>query len=172
MEYYARWGPKGFTVTGWRIALMEGLSTSLTLKEDSENDTSGTQPTNTRGRELRPIEFAVTYLRAAGMDPRDQINQWEKELGNAYPLMIGEQRFGAEKMKLTKVESSDIVIAPNGEFLQVRVTITLEEYSDGKTSKLLDNSGSATGSKDEAMAAKPTIKDKQAVNTGRRVAIN
>lgn len=180
MEYYARWGPKGFTISSWRLALLEGFTTSLTLKEDSENDTSGTQPTNTRGRELRPITFSVTYLRAAGMDPRDQIDQWEKELGNAYPMIIGGQRFGPEKMKLTGVESSDFLFGPNGEILQVRVSITLEEYSDGKTSKLVSNNTSTAASKkqnfvdkkNEALKAAPTAADKAAVIAGRGIEVN
>ena len=182
MSYYARWGPKGFTVTTWRLALMEGLTTTLNLKEDSENDTSGTQPTNTRGRELRPMSFSVTYLRAAGMDPRDQIDQWEKELGNAYPLLIGGQRFGAEKMKLTQVETTDILLGPTGEFLQARVSITLEEYSEGKTSKLVDNNTGTTSAttkkqtyidkKNEALKAAPTAADKASVISGRRIEVN
>ena len=83
--YQCRWGPKGFIISPDKIVPLVGLSTSLTLKADSENDTSGTQPTNTRGRELRPMSFSVPYYAAAGVDPRDQIRQWEAELGNAYP---------------------------------------------------------------------------------------
>lgn len=138
MGYMATWGPKGFIISSQKIVTMEGLATSLTLKEDSENDTSGTQPTNTRGRELRPITFKVTYLAAAGVDPRGQIKEWEAQLGNAYPLIIGGERFGAEKMKLTKVDTSDILLTNSGKFLKATVGITLEEYSDGKTSKLLN----------------------------------
>ena len=140
MGYAATWGPKGFIISASKIVAMENLTTSLTLKADSENDTSGTQPTNTRGRELRPITFDVTYLAAAGVDPRGQIDEWEAQLGNAYPLIIDGRRFGAEKMKLTKVDSK-ITLHPNtGKFIQVDIGITLEEYSGGKTSKLVSNS--------------------------------
>ena len=180
MAYMARWGNKGFIVSPSKIAVLEGLSTSLTLKEDSENDTSGTQPTNTRGRELRPITFKVKYLRAAGVDPRAQIAEWEAELGNAYPLIIGNERFGETKMKLTKVASSDILLSNSGAFLQAVVSITLEEYSEGKTSKLLGTTTTASGNivnseaaakaaetykatieaKKAALAATPTATDK------------
>lgn len=167
MGYMATWGPKGFIISSQKIVTMEGLATSLTLKEDSENDTSGTQPTNTRGRELRPITFKVTYLRAAGVDPRAQIKEWEAQLGNAYPLIVGGERFGAEKMKLTKVDTSDILLTNSGKFLKATVGITLEEYSDGKTSKLLSgNTGSGNSAKDkilaqvQAMNATPSKEDK------------
>lgn len=136
MSYMAKWGPKGFIVSDRKIAVLQGLTTSLSLKTDSENDTSGTQPTNTRGRELRPINFSVAYMAAAGVDPRGQLEEWESLLGESYPLVIGGRRFGAEKMMLTKVEASDIVLSNSGKFISVTVAISLEEYSEGKTSKL------------------------------------
>ena len=156
MGYMATWGPKGFLISTHKIVVLEGLTTSLTLKEDSENDTSGTQPTNTRGRELRPITFSVKYLAAAGVDPRGQIDEWEAQLGNAYPLIIGGKRFGAEKMKLTKVDTKDILLTNTGAFIQATVSITLEEYSEGKTSKLVSaksSNGSTAKSEVEAQVA-------------------
>ncbi len=146
MGYMAKWGTKEFLVSANKIIVLEGLSTSLTLKEDSENDTSGTQPTNTRGRELRPISFRVRYLAAAGVNPREQIAGWEAELGSAYPLIIGGERFGAEKMKLTSVAVSDIRLSNSGSFLDATVTIMLEEYSEGKSSKLMNTSANGAAS--------------------------
>ena len=160
MGYMATWGPKGFIVSTKKIAVMEGLSTSLSLKQDSENDTSGTQTTNTRGRELRPITFKVTYLAAAGVDPRGQIDEWEAQLGNAYPLIIGGKRFGAEKMKLTKVETSDILLSNSGGFIRAVISITLEEYSDGKVSKLISSGTSAKKAK--SAKAKAAIEEQVA----------
>ena len=114
----------------------------------------------------------MTYLAAAGVDPRAQIKEWEAELGNAYPLIIGTERFGAEKMKLTKVDTSDILLTNSGKFLRATVGITLEEYSAGKTSKLLNGStGSGNSAKDEilaqvaAMNATPSKEDKAAKKT-------
>lgn len=162
MGYAARWGPKGFLIAQNKIVVMEGLTTSLTLKQDSENDTSGTEPTNTRGRDLRPISFEVTYLAAVGVDPRGQIDEWEAELGNAYPLIIGGEQFGPDKMKLTKVDTKEILLHPNtGKFLKVTIGITLEEESEGKTSQLLDSqTPSLEGSQEEAMGATPSASDK------------
>ena len=145
----ASWGPQEFTVSANKIAALEGLTTSLTLKADSENDTSGTQPTNTRVRELRPIDFRVTYLAAAGVDVRAEITAWEAELGNAYPLIVGGERFGAAKMLLTNVVTTDILLSSTGGFIQAIVSITLEEYAEGKTSQLL-NTATATNRAMEA----------------------
>ena len=86
MVFIARWGPKGFLTSPTKIVPFNGFTTSLTLKSDSENDTSGTAPTNTRGRELRPVSFETIYLAAAGVDPRAQVEEWESLLGQSYPL--------------------------------------------------------------------------------------
>lgn len=145
MGIMASWGSKRFQISNSQITPLQDLTTSLTLKEDSENDTSGTQPTNTRGRNLRPISFKVTYLAAAGADPRKEIEEWEELLGEKYPLYIGGQRFGAEKMKLTEVSTSDILLTNSGGFIRATLSIKLEEYSEGKTSALT-SSTTASGS--------------------------
>ncbi len=144
MDYMAKWGPKGFVVTPSKIITLSDLSTSMSLKRDSENDTSGTAPTNTRGRELRPIEFSATYVRAAGVDPRAQLEEWESLLGEKYPLIIGGKQFGPESMILTSVEASNIELSDKGVFLSVEVKISLEEDSTTNTSEVTKKKSSST----------------------------
>lgn len=141
--YQAKWGPKGFLVSPAKIVPFKDFTTSMTLKADSENDTSGTAPINTRGRELQPMTFSTTYLRAAGVDPRAQIEEWEGELGNSYPLYIGGKRFGPPKMKLTQVSVSDVVLSNNGEFLQASLSFTFAEDVGEKTSNVTASAGTA-----------------------------
>lgn len=153
MAYMARWGPKGFFVSPSKVVPFEEFFTSIALKADSENDTSGTAPTNTRGRELQPMEFSTTYMRAAGVDPREQIDEWESLVGKAYPLYIGNKRFGPSKMMLTKVEASDFLFSNKGDFLKVLIKITLEEYSEGKSSKLASTSSGSSSSKSKSKSS-------------------
>lgn len=145
MGYMAKWGPKGFLVSKSKIVPLLDLKTSLTLKEDSENDTSGTPPTNTRGRDLQPITFSTTYARAAGTDPRAQFAEWEKLLGMYYPLLIGGKRFGPKYLKLKNVDMSNVQMSPTGEFLVATISLTFEEYSEGKTTKLVSADGASKG---------------------------
>lgn len=158
MGYMARWGPKGFLVSKSKIVPMIDLKTSLTLKEDSENDTSGTPPKNTRGRELQPLTFSTIYTKAAGTDPRAQFAEWEKLLGMYYPLIIGGRRFGPQYLKLKGVEMSNVQITPAGEILMATIMLTFEEHSDGKTTKLASVGGTGTGGTgaEEKPAATPT----------------
>ena len=141
MSYIAAWGPKKFVLSPTKIITMESLTTSVELNSDSENDTSGTAPTNTRGLLPRPVTFAVTYSRAAGVDPRTEVEEWENLVGASNPLYIGSKQFGKNSLILKKVESSEFVLSPKGDVLSVFVNITMEAAASGKNSAA---SGSGT----------------------------
>ena len=113
MSNMAQWGSKNFLLSPTLIMLMENFSTSVELKADSENDTSGTSPTNTRGLVARPVSFSVTCTRAAGADPRTQLEEWENLVGQSNPLYIGGKRFGPASLMLKKVDASNFVFSPN-----------------------------------------------------------
>ena len=141
----AKWGPKSFLTSPNKIVPFNGFSTSVTLKSDSENDTSGTEPTNTRGRELQPFSCTTTYHAAAGNDPMDEFNSWVELVGLHYPLYIGGRRVGpAERFILQSVDASDMVQAENGTVLSLTLSFSFTEYSEGKSSKLASVSGGSS----------------------------
>lgn len=144
MAYMAQWGPKKFVLSPTKIIILEGLSTSVELKSDSESDTSGTATTNTRGLVLRPVSFSVTYTRAAGTDPSAQLAEWEGLVGKSYPLYVGDKKFGANSLILKKVDSSNYVLSHKGDILSVTVSISMMEDAGGKTSKTTKASTSST----------------------------
>lgn len=146
MAYMVRWGPKGFLVSPSKVVPFNNFTTSMKLKSDSENDTSGTEPTNTRGRELRPMTFETTYMRALGVDPRTQIDEWEALIGQAHPVYIGAKRFGPPKMMLKEVATSEVKLTVQGEMISCKIGITLEEYAEGKKSQLASTSAKASKS--------------------------
>lgn len=178
MQSMAQWGSKEFLLSPTKIALIERFTTSVELKSDSENDTSGTSPTNTRGLIARPVSFSVSYIRAAGVDPRAQLEEWESLVGQSNPLHIGDKRFGPNLLLLTKVAASNFVFAPNGDFLSVTVELSFVEDSGGKTStstksgtKKKTSSKSKVESiyaeaKSKAMNASASVNDKIAKVTG------
>lgn len=177
MSNMAQWGPKEFLLSPTKIILMENFSTSVELKADSENDTSGTSPTNTRGLVARPVSFSVTYTRAAGVDPRAETEEWENLVGQSNPLYIGDKRFGQSSLILKKVGSSNLVMSPKGDFLSITLNLSFGEDSGGKTTsaakttttKKTTSTGSATASvyaetvaKRKAMNATASASDKNA----------
>ncbi len=132
MEYTALWGPKGFIVSPSKIVPLLNLSTSFAVKADNGDSTGGTATTNTRGRELQAVSLSTLYVRAAGVDPRGQIAEWEALVGEAHPLYIEGTRFGPNKLMLKSVDVSDILLSNKGKFLQAAIALEFEEYSDGK----------------------------------------
>ena len=170
MSYMARWGPKGFLVSPTKIVTLEDLKTSVSLKSDSENDTSGTSPTNTRGLLMQPVSFSVTYIRAAGTNPRAQLDEWESLVGQSNPLYIGGKRFGPNSLILKQVDAADFVLSPNGEILSVTISISLEEESEGKTSKLTESTAKKSGSSASSSQSKAaatyaaTVEKRKAMN--------
>lgn len=148
MGYMASWGPMGFIVSPQKIISLEKFTTSVTLKEDSENDTSGTPPTNTRGRELIPMSFSETCHASAGVDPLARYSLWSSLIGKSYPLLIGGRRIGPSRMKLKNVSMSDTDFTVSGDFIKATISITLEEWSNGTTSALLEEDTADTTSAD------------------------
>ena len=156
MGVKAKWGPKTFLTSPGKIIPFEGFSTSVALKSDSENDTSGTEPTNTRGRELQPFSCSTTYYAAAGNDPWAEFHEWAKLVGEKYPLDVGGRRLGpAERFLLKSVDVSNMMQAENGAVLYLTVSLSFTEHSEGKSSKLAKTSGgtsSGTSSSTQAGA--------------------
>lgn len=170
MKEKARWGPFGFLVSSSKIVPFDNFSTSITLKNDSGNDTSGTAATNTRGLEAQPMSFSTTYMRALGVDPRERFEAWSAQIGKSYPLYIGNKRFGPAKMMLTGITVSELLTGNDGTFLSVTLDITLsEEQQQSKTSTSTSaGSKSTAGSSSSSKAAatyQKTVEKKKALKT-------
>ena len=143
MQYTAKWGPKGFLISANKIVPLMDLSSTVSIKTETQKDASGTAKTNVKGRELQPISLSTMYLRAAGVDPRAQIEEWEALVGQANPLIIGNKRFGPAKLMLKSVSSSDIITNNDGTFLQAKVSLSFEEYSESASASVSAASASA-----------------------------
>ena len=171
-KYMAQWGSKGFLVSPGKIVPVSAISTAYVLKRESNNDTSGTPPTNTRGLELEEITLETTYLAAAGVDPRGQVEEWKSLIGDTNPLYIQGKRFGPKLLQLKQVSVQNVLLDNAGRFLSVDLSISLLEYTPPSTkvsskpfasaSKSVGSSGGSSTSKSAAMSAKPSTDDKAA----------
>ena len=160
MGYKAQWGPMGFLVSPDKIVPFENLATSITLKTDNGNSSSGSSSTNVRGREPQPISFTTKYMRALGVDPRERFEAWSELVGQSYPLYIGDKRFGPEKMILTGINMSELVTSNNGDFLALKLDITMQE--DTKSTKKSSKSSSKKKSKSSVYS--DTVEKRKAMN--------
>lgn len=149
MGVMGSWGPKKFEVNTNSIIPISGLTTAYKLKSDANSDTSGTKPTNTRGRELEDVSFSVKYLRAAGVDVRIEFGSWRELIGQSYPLIIGGVRFGPEKFELQSASITDTALDTNGKFLAATVALSFKEYTSSNKAATATavggNAGSAKG---------------------------
>lgn len=151
--YMAKWGPKGFLVSPEKIVTFDGFSTSVSLKSDNGTDTSGTSPTNTKGREPQTVSLSINYARIAGVDPRAQFDEWSSLVGKAYPLYIGDVIFGPDLLMLTKVDLSDLRLSPDGSFINAKVAVSFDEYTPPQTSGNGSTIAVANARKQQAKAA-------------------
>lgn len=144
MKYTARWGPKGFLVSPSKIVPIDGISTAVAIKSNSSSSSSST-PTDARTIDKQKITLNVVYLRAAGVDPRAQLEEWKALIGQVYPLYIGEKRFGPAKMMLSSVSVSDVMLTNSGEFLKLNLSISLEEYTDDPATTTTTTAATSSG---------------------------
>ena len=169
MEYLAKWGNKGFLINPSKIVPLLSLKTGFARKADTNEDTSGTPPTNTRGLELQTITLETRYLAGLGVDPRGQIEDWKKQFGLRYPLYINGKQFGPDLLELDTVDITNVVLDNQGRFLQVDLTVTLVEYVPPTTTvsskQTTTSSSSSTGTKAGALAATPSATDKSTKKT-------
>ena len=175
MATIAKWGPMTFEVGPGKIAPINSLSTSFTLKAETNNDTSGTPPTNTRGLELQPISISTQYVATAGVDPLALMEEWKELVGEKNTLYINGRKFGPKHLQLKSVSVSDAVLNVDGQFISLSLDLSFEEYEPPNTavSAKASNSSSVTagvasgdtGSKAGAMNAKPSTEDKAQLKT-------
>lgn len=162
--YLAKWGNKGFLISPSKIVPLLDLTTGFSRKEDTTNDTSGQPTTNTRGLELQTIQLETRYVAAAGVDPRLQIEDWRKQFGQRWPLIINGQQFGPDLLELDSVDIFNVKMDNRGRFISVDMSITLVEYVPPTTtvSGKKAATGAAASTKSGAMAATASSADKSA----------
>lgn len=173
MGIIATWGNKKFEVTPNRIYPFNDFTTSFKLKTDANSDTSGTTPTNTRGRELEEIKINTRCLAVAGVNVRNEMGSWRKLVGETHHLLIGGASFGAGEFQLESVDISETQLDGNGNFLAATLSFTFREFTTSKkaatakaTTKETKNSSvkqtakNKKVAKQKAMEAKPSKAEK------------
>lgn len=73
-------------------------------------------------------------------------------------------------MKLTKVDTSEVQLTVSGVWISCKITLTMEEYSEGKTSALISGK-KAAGSSSSASSKKKTD-DYKATLAAKKQAMN
>lgn len=177
MKYTLQWGPMGCVVSPTRVIPLSEFKTSYTLKSDSGTDTSGSEAVNQKGKELQPVSFTIVYAKATGNDPLARLKEWAGLVGESYPLYLGGERFGPQKMTLKQVDLSECLLGNDGSIIQAKVAISLVEYSAGDKKKATKKKtstkkSSSTGSSSRSSSTGSSSKSGYSAATAYKEAMN
>ena len=162
MGNMAKWGSKVFKVSPSKVLPIEGLTTTVSVKSETQNDASGTNKSNSKGLELQPVEFSATYLRALGVDPLAELNSWNSLVGKTNPLYIGGKKFGPAKLTLKKVAASDILLSTvDGTMIRCTLKFSFEQYSKPTST----SSGTSTKKTSSSSASKKSASSKKSTSS-------
>lgn len=113
------------------ISYLESLSTSYSMKTDTNADKEGNAPTEQVGFEDEEISLSTTYRIETGTsDIRGMIATWKSMIGLAAPLIIGQEVFGPDNVQLQSVSLSNVSIRPNGVFTAATLSFKFKEFRE------------------------------------------
>ena len=171
MAVQAKWYDKKFEISGSRITPIYDFGTTYSLKQDTNDDTSGTKKTNTRGRAPEEPTFKIKYLAAAGAKPRNEFTEWRKLVGKEDYIYIGGTKYGVNKFELKEAAVSEVIFDNKGRTIQAVVTLKFFEKLPTvkkSTSKTSASSSKATssskGTKSQAKSTGASKTDKKLKN--------
>lgn len=163
MATMAKWNKKSFSVTTKKLEGITDFQTTYAMKSDSNEDTSGTTTTNTRGRAAEEPAFTVRYMAATGSKPRAELDSWRDLVGVKDYLYIGGTKYGKNKFELMSAAVSSVLFDSKGNMIQAHVNLKFKEdmpVTKKATSKASKSKTATTKSKSAAKKATPTKADK------------
>ena len=135
MATIAKWGNKKWTVSSSKVLKPDDISFSYTQKADDNQALEDQSLTNLRGTELFPLTFTTVLVAAAGIDVREEIDDW-KDLVTAVDYFYLNNKKLGPKLQLRKVSVSEVKTDDLGRILSAKLTFEFKEYDKKTTSWL------------------------------------
>lgn len=162
----AKWGDKEWGVSKDRICAIDdgSIKTSMSLKEDTNEDKSGKPATAPLTMELEELSFTYTCNTLRGkVKGGDEYESWRKLFGQHHPFYLAGKRFGPKEYMPKSVELEEEHHIDSGKFWQVKIAVTFKEYApskskDKKTKKSKSGSKSQKGKKSNNKSKKSASK--------------
>lgn len=127
MAVMAKWNGRSWEVSPWRLAALTGLSTSLKLKKETNEDKDGSNPSNVKGYEAQGLNFDFEVSTAAGGDPRAEFEAWRGLVGQTAPFYLGGRRFGPSRIQLSEVSLGDVVLDNSGRMRMAKISLKFDQ---------------------------------------------
>lgn len=131
MAVQAKWYTKKFECSSKTINLIDSLSTSFDLNEETKTDKKGKSKTTKKGLKAQSVSFSITPTYAAGVNPRSEFESYKKLIGKTARLYIGGKAFGPYLM-LTNAALSDVKMTNNGGILSAKISLTFKQSTKKK----------------------------------------
>ncbi len=127
------------------ITYLESLSTSYSMKTDTNADKEGNAPTEQIALSEEEISLSTTYRIETGTgNIKEMIGQWKAMIGQAAPLIIGSEVFGPDNVQLQSVSVGNVSMRPDGTFTAVALSFKFKEFREEVVE--VDNSSGSGGS--------------------------
>lgn len=151
------------------LGLNKGLSTSVKLNTETNDDKEGRPATNTQTIELQEVSFDLSlnayFLPKTTIE--DEWGKWKKAVAKHYPLYINGKVFGPKEMQLIQVDLTDCNIDDWGRFITAKISVKLREYAPEKAkSKKTASTKSGKSKKSKGKTSTSGSKKSSAKNVG------
>ncbi len=113
------------------ITYLESLSTSYSMKTDTNADKEGNAPTEQVALSDEEISLSTTYRIETGTSNiKEVIGQWKLMIGLAAPLIIGSEVFGPDNVQLQNVSVGSVSMRPDGTFTAASLSFKFKEFRE------------------------------------------
>lgn len=132
MSVQAKWYNKTFECNSNIINLIDGLTTSFEINEETTTDKNGKSQTVKKGLKPQTVSFTINPVYAAGVNPRSEFESYKSLIGKTARLYVGGKAFGPYLM-LQSASLSDSKLTNNGAMLSCKIALSFEQAIKSST---------------------------------------
>ncbi len=149
------------------ITYLESLSTSYSMKTDTNADKEGNSPTEQVALSDEEISLSTTYrIETGASNIKEIIGQWKAMIGLAAPLIVGDELFGPDNVQLQSVSVGNISMRPDGMFTAVTLSFKFKEFRED-VEEINSKAGLESG--DSAVSVRASKTDRAAKKNPRKL---
>ena len=158
MAIQAKWYNKEFKCSSKVINLIDGLSTSYEINEETKTDKNGKSKTVKKDLKSQNVSFSISPVYAMGIKPRNEFESYKKLIGKTGRLYIGGKAFGPYLMLISST-LSNVILDNKGNMLSCTIALNFEQSTKKKYT---------TDAKKLKAEKKKKIKNKKAKNATKK----
>lgn len=140
----AKWGDMRWEITDKVFKTLSTISTSQSVKKQTNNDNAGSSATSTQGLELQTVPLVYNVLRGLGVDPYEEFQKWQSRLTKVNALYLSTKRFGSLHMQLDSAGIGAIELDNAGNILSAEISLNFTESAE-EASESKAGANSTTG---------------------------